>query len=238
MSRSFKSLCLLNDSADNHIKTCACAPALGPWIGRVVSSGRPIVRELPRKSFGQDSERTLSSERSRTFNDNKSFPYATITERTSYHAFDLEGIAVDGYGYVVTITAEHSKQYQGQSNSKLGTWWTGHGTKLGLASPRRLFSRMRSGDGSVYRRGEGIPLENAAIGITTRRSLEIRQSYNRNAYMKHPRGWEVHHPFPRTQSTEKANLRTKPTTEFMSNKSLLGDWNRTFFNDDQSKNYF
>jgi hypothetical protein len=158
----------LYGDSNNSVQICACAPALRPMIGRLFSSQRPIVSELTRNPFSKEREPTISS-------DSTISPFGTRAETMCYHTFDLEGIAVDSYGYVVTITAENGERQRTKSRK----YWS--------FSRKDIEKSMRSASRSAFRQRGASMNEKPVIEIVTTRSLEMRESFyeDRDNRMSH-----------------------------------------------------
>jgi hypothetical protein len=90
-----------------------------------------------------------------------------------YHSFDLEGIAVDGYGYVVTITAENGKRHKTKSRNNC------------LFGRNATEESMWSVGRAAFRPREASMIDKPAIEIVTTRSLEMRESF----YEERDRKW-------------------------------------------------
>jgi hypothetical protein len=141
----------------NSVQICACAPALRPLVGRVFSGERPVAKELARSFLSKGRHPTVSSVSTYS-------PYATSTDTKFHHSFDLEGIAVDGYGYVVTITAGNGEMQRQKSKR----YWP-----FGRSDIED--SVLSGGRWPFHRRGNSID-EKMAMEIVTTRSLELHES--------------------------------------------------------------
>jgi hypothetical protein len=92
-------------------------------------------------------------------------PFATYADSVYHRSFDLEGIAVDGYGYVVTITAGDGEAQKGKSRRY---WPFGR---------KDVEKNMWSTSIPAFGQRRGPRNEKRAIEIVTTRSLEMRESF-------------------------------------------------------------
>jgi hypothetical protein len=119
-------------------------------------------------SYGKESNPASPSDGTRA-----SGEYTLPSLPRFYHEFDIEGIAVDNYSYVVTIRADHPEM----DGRKIRNYWPFGGTrdmKL-LPAPCRSLSRLSN---SMFSGKEALPVEQPAMEIVTRRSWEMRESFH------------------------------------------------------------
>jgi hypothetical protein len=135
-------------------------------IGRIISSQKPIVAELSRNHYYNEGKPGLSSVGSVS-------PFGTSPKPSlCYHSFDLEGIAVDDYGYVVTITAENGDIHKMRNRKN----WSFGGIDFGK-------SMWKAGRSAFHRR-ENSTEEKIGIEIGITQSLEMRESFYDDRYNK------------------------------------------------------
>jgi hypothetical protein len=154
---------------NDYVKICACAPTLRPLIRQIFSSRSPAVCSLTVNSHGKESNPASSYDGTRA-----SGEYRLPALPRFYHEFDIEGIAVDNYSYVVTIRADHPET----NSRRIRNYWPFGGTrdmKLNLSAPRRSLSRMSN---SMIRQQETLPVEQPVMEIVARRSWEMRESFH------------------------------------------------------------
>jgi hypothetical protein len=178
----------------------------------------------------------MNSTGTRSLDDKKLSVFASQAERLLYRPVDLEGIAVDGYGYTVTITAENPKLRKRKSRRYFSFGGNESEQDFGITSPRRSLARMWS----VRRTGTPQPnmsLDEQPIEIITRRSLELRESFRKNSKEELSRGWDRRNPYSTDPSNEMGVGPPKPAARPKSDWALTsesGETNRTFFEPDES----
>jgi hypothetical protein len=159
---------VLDRHANDSVQICACAPALRSLVKRHLSSEKSVVGHVTRKVLKKEKKATTSTSSTAS-------RFASYPDSLYYRSFDLEGIAVDGYGYVVTITAGDG----GAQRRKSHKFWP--------------FARkdVEEGSWSVDRPSfdhlGGSTSEKPAIEIVTTRSMEMRESFyaGRDSKMSH-----------------------------------------------------
>lgn len=152
------------------------------FFGNLTNSLRTFP-EAKRSSPTKQSTSTSQTGSSRRNLDPKLSTYATQAELLLSRTVDVEGIALDGYGYTVSITAgdptprkrwmeRFARKNRGDAEKGEAKWPMG-----------RIISKPNGGfiDES---------LKNGAIEIVTRKSLEFRESFEENRQDQTIRGWD------------------------------------------------
>jgi hypothetical protein len=168
-------------------------------IGRLITRGpsgakRPSLNESGRTQndpnrrsrslFARKLSTSLSSSQQQTTESHRS--------SSPFQFVDLEGIANDGFGYTVTITAEPT-----DSHAKRRTWFSRSGRRRESTSipdtgrrsirvPRRVASYLED-DKDIENGGAEKP----GIQVIRRNSFEVRESYHE----PDERGWDVRNTY-------------------------------------------
>jgi hypothetical protein len=168
-------------------------------VGRLLSTkGKSSSSSLSTVSDAQDTfNQGNTTKLCKPWRSNETFDHFGTTSRTLVdRTYDLEGIANDGYGYTVTISADPSTINKGADGGKLSTQKVDKSKKnlvegeVGIIANRKTKHRTRLMSSWRQFCTENIsnwPFsrpsieENVTLEVVTRRSLEIRESFEQAA---------------------------------------------------------
>jgi len=155
-----------------YYQICACAPALRSFVGQLLKRYKAADHDILRSLNTKRSDST-TQDGSIHSSHKKTSSYATQAEILLSRSIDLEGIASRSFGYTVTITGGD------QTKPK---------RKASVFLP---FGRRDVVRSPTSQRGASMDekFDHACIEIVTRKSLELRESFDGNQSKGFAQDW-------------------------------------------------